>query len=277
MQNYTLHTHTVRFDGKNNVNDMVVRAKDLGFNTIGFSNHFIVHPAIKYSVLYHFALMHGYFRIYSSSFREAIAKFKIHYREIEEARKLYPEMRILSGMEVDFFDNDEWKKQFEETITILKPDYLIGSAHLVESDGLLLNTHDWEVATPEKQKIILEKYWTNVANAAASGLFNWMAHLDLPKKAGLGLEKEWTEFENRAVFSAAKSNTAIEINTSSYDRCGEPYPSNRILNMVKQHDVPVLLSDDAHNTKNIGRHFDKGQQLIKDLQLKTCELGQLIR
>ena len=92
----------------------------------------------------------------------------------------------------------------------------------------------------------------------------------MPKKVGLGRDEKWIEYESRAVESAAKSNTAIEINTSFYrDFCYEPYPSNRILQMAAQNYVPVLLSDDAHNAKDIGRHFDEAGQLIKNLKLKT--------
>ena len=277
QQKYTLHTHTIRFDGQNTIAEMVAQAKTSGFDTIGISNHFIVNPAIKNSKLYKYSVIGGYYYIYSSSFKEAIAKFKFHYKEIEKVRQLYPEMRILRGMEVDFFDNDEWKSEFDKTIKFLKPDYIIGSAHFVEQDGLLLNTHDWKVATPEKQKKILERYWTNVANAANSGLFNWMAHLDLPKKVGLGYDVQWTNFEKMAVESAAKSGTGIEINTSFYDRGDAPYPSERILNMVKQYDVPVLISDDAHNIQNIGRHFDKASDLIKQLNLRTFDIDSITR
>ena len=69
--------------------------------------------------------------------------------------------------------------------------------------------------------------------------------------------------------AAAKTNTAIEINTSFYrDYLYEPYPSNRILKMMAQNNVATLLSDDAHEIKNIGRHFDEASQLIKQFNLK---------
>jgi histidinol phosphatase-like PHP family hydrolase len=39
--------------------------------------------------------------------------------------------------------------------------------------------------------------------------------------------------------------------------------------MIADNGVAVLLSDDAHEAKNIGRHFDEAGQLIKDLNLKS--------
>lgn len=179
-------------------------------------------------------------------------------------------MKILRGMEVDFFHNIEWLNGYDKVIQILQPDYAIGSAHFIEHDGKLLNMHDWKNADLDTQDKLLSTYWTNIADAAASGLFKWMAHLDLPKKVGLGREEKWAEFESRALDSISKSNTAIEINTSFYrDYCYEPYPSNRILNMASKRNIPVLISDDAHEVKNIGRHFDEARRLMIDMKLRS--------
>ena len=269
---YTLHTHTIGFDGRDSVQAMVNRARDLGFKTIGISNHFIVYPGIKDTVMYPYSVQGGYSNIYSSSFEEALMRFILHYREIDSIQKQNPDIKILHGMEVDFFNKPEWLRGFKNAIKVLNPDYTIGSAHFIEYNGTLLNAHDWIKGDLQSRDNLLKTYWTNVANAAESGLFNWMAHLDLPKKVGLGREDKWAEFENRAITAAAQSNTAIEINTSFYrDFCYEPYPSNRILQMAAEQGVPVLVSDDAHEVKNIGRHFDEAQQLINTMELKRYD------
>lgn len=270
MQTYTLHTHTTGFDGRSSVQEMISRAKDLDFDTIGISNHFIVNPDIKRAKMYPYAVRDGYSKIYFDRFKDILPYFIAHYDEIEQAKSKNPDIKILRGMEVDFFSNIKWQKEFQHAISILKPDYIIGSAHFVEYNGKLLNSHDWAAADSDTQNTLLQTYWKNIALAAESGLFDWMAHLDLPKKVGLGREEKWAEFENRAVESIAKSKTAIEINTSFYrSHCYEPYPSNRILGMAKNHDVPVLISDDAHIVDNLGRHFGEATQLIKQFKLKT--------
>jgi HisJ family histidinol phosphate phosphatase len=271
-QNYTLHTHTVGFDGRDSVQAMVNRARDMGFKTIGISNHFIVNPEIKKTVMYPYAVRGGYSNIYSSSFEEVLLRFVPHYHEITTIQEQNPDMKILRGMEVDFFNDIKWLDGFENVMDILKPDYTIGSAHFVEYGGTLLNTHDWKNADESTRDKLLANYWINVRKAAESGLFTWLAHLDLPKKVGLGREEKWAEFESRAVEAAASSKTAIEINTSFYrEYCYEPYPSKRILEMAAQNDVPVIISDDAHETKNIGRHFDEARALIESLNLRTLK------
>ena len=103
-----------------------------------------------------------------------------------------------------------------------------------------------------------------------------MAHLDLPKKAGIGQSEKWAEHENIAVDVISKSGAAIEINTGHYrPYCYEPYPSNRILQMVSNYDIPVLISDDAHAVSQIGRHFDEAENLINQFKLKTYEPSTL--
>ena len=75
MQNFSLHTHTIGFDGKNTVEEMVRAAQNIGFKKLGISNHFIVHPNIKDSKMYAYSLRGGYHNIYNATFDEAIEKF----------------------------------------------------------------------------------------------------------------------------------------------------------------------------------------------------------
>lgn len=267
---YTLHMHTIGFDGRNSVAEMVNRARELGFDTIGISNHFIVNPDIKNTKMYSYSVRGGYSNIYSENFDEVLMRFVPLYYEIEHIAEQNPDIKILRGMEVDFFNNTKWLHGFERVMQILNPDYIIGAAHLVEYNGMLTNTHDWKKADKQTQDIFLKNYWNKVKNAAESGLFTFMAHLDLPKKVNLGRDEKWMDYENRAVESVAHTGGAIEINTSFYrSYLYEPYPSNRILEMIKNANVPVLISDDAHEVKNIGRHFDMAHQLITNFHLQT--------
>jgi len=269
MQKYSLHTHTIGFDGRNTVADMVERAREQGLHTLGISNHFIVYPGIKKSKMYEFAVRGGYSNMYASSFKEVLNRFIPHYLEIDAMREKYPDIRILRGMEVDFFNNQDWRNKFEQAIKILKPDYIIGSAHFIEYGDTILNAHDWVKADEETKDVLLKTYWTNVGNAAQSGLFTWMAHLDLPKKVGLGREDCWAEYENKVVEKAGKSNIAIEINTSFYKpECYEPYPSNRIMRMIQRENVHVLISDDAHQSKDLCRYFDEAENIIEIMNLR---------
>ena len=74
-QDFTLHTHTLGCDGKNTPAEMVARAAEMGMSAIGISNHFIVHPRIKESNFYPYAVRGGYSHMYTSSLDEIMARF----------------------------------------------------------------------------------------------------------------------------------------------------------------------------------------------------------
>lgn len=268
-QDFTLHTHTVGFDGRNTPAQMVARACEMGFRTIGISNHFIVYPGISRARMYWYARRGGYDGIYSESFDATIEKFRAHYAELDALAGKY-DIRILRGIEVDFFTYPTWRDGFERAVRILRPDYTIGSAHFVVHDGRLCNTHDAANAAPADQTAILNKYWENVAMAASSGLFTWMAHLDLFKKTGLGTGDQWAPAENRALDAIRDAGIGLEVNTSPYSaHYSEPYPGARIMRGVAARNIPVLVSDDAHAANQIGRDFERAEQFIAQMGVKN--------
>ena len=276
VQPFTLHTHTRGFDGRSSIAEMVNAARDHGIGQIGFSNHFIVHPEIKNAPLYPYSVRGGYSAIYSSSFDEAIEKFRRHYDELD-AYQAHSDVHLLRGMEVDYFDSPAWRDGFARAVEILKPDYCIGAVHFIEQDGKPHNMHD--IRNAELKYRLLVDYWTKVGRAASSGLFNWMAHLDLPKKVGLARGADWAAIEGAVVRAIARSGTAVEINTGLYrSTCYEPYPSPRILRAMADKNVPVLLSDDAHDASQIGRHFEEAKRLATECGIrKFADIRSLTR
>ena len=269
MQKFSLHTHTLGFDGQNTEEEMLAKAKNLGWTHIGFSNHFIVHPNIKKAPMYAYALKGGYQNIYSDSFDEAIAKFENHYRQIDEIQKT-TDIKILKGMEVDFFSYKGWREEFEKAIAYLKPDYLIGSAHFVEHCGVLYNSHDLKAAPIIEQNQLLHRYWQNERATAQSGLFTFLAHLDLMKKVGLGQGEEWQQEEQQTIKAIQKAGVGVELNTSYYKFGEEPYPGPRIIKKLAQLNIPILISDDAHAAGQLGNNFEKASE-----QAKACGVTKL--
>lgn len=262
MQRFSLHTHTVGFDGQNTVEEMVAQAQKLHWSKLGIANHLIVHPDVKKATFYTYACKGNYQNIYSSSFEEAMGKFSLLFQKIKsvEQKTHFP---IYKGMEVDFFDTPEWKNGFYQALKRLKPDCLIGSAHFVAYKGHLLNTHDMKKASAAEQTEILKIYWKNVRSAIKFGQFDFMAHLDLPAKVGLGQGKEWEKEEEKTVALLAACGGKAEVNTSALEKRQEAYPSCRILKLFAKYHIPVLLSDDAHCAAQMGWHYARATELIK--------------
>ena len=268
QQDFTLHTHTSGFDGINTPREMVARATDMGFKTIGISNHFIIHPDIAQSKFYKYAQAGNYASIYNVSLDAALKRFVPHYQELEDLASK-SQIRVLRGLEVDFFDHPDWYRDFLSAVKQLRPDYLIGSCHFVSYHGGLCNVHDIAAADVETQRKMLFQYWANVRTAARSGIFSWLAHLDLPVKVGLGKEPEWADVEACVLETMGTYRVPLEINTSGRFA---PYPSARILEMAAATNVPVLLSDDAHRVENIGRGFEGAARLAE-----SCGIKKLIK
>ena len=270
VQDFTLHTHTIEFDGKNSAAEMIAAARHAGFHTIGISNHFIVHPDVRRTKMYGAAVAGGYQSMYSSNFDEALEKFKPHYEYLSRLQAQNPDIRILRGMEVDYFPSTQWRDGFARSYEILKPDYLIGAAHFIEYGGTICNVHDMAMVDAKIRDEMLKIYWENVSRLGNVGLFNWLAHLDLPRKLGLGVSKKWADIHEDTVVSIANSRTPVEINTSGFHfDSSQPYPCNEIQKMLAAYHVPVLLSDDAHNINQIGSKFDVAATILRENGIKN--------
>ena len=267
-QDFSLHTHTNQFDGKNTVAEMVCAAKKAGLTTIGISNHFIVHPWVKQSHFYPYAVRGGYQNNYHDTIASAICQFQKNYEEINRIAA-QSDIRILRGLEVDFFPRLKWRLEFERALKILQPDYLIGACHLIEYQGCLCNVHDISHASRAHRIQMMKKYWENIGYAASSGLFTFMAHLDLPKKVGIAHATDWGRATDNALDIIADKKTPVEINTGGLDQCGTVYPSSDILQRLALADVPVIISDDAHHISQIRRHFDTAETLIASHDIKN--------
>ena len=264
--NYTLHTHTIGFDGRNTVPEMIEAARACGFKTIGFSNHFIVHPKIKKSKMYEYAVRGGYSNIYSENADQAIAKFSAHYGVVRDLREKYPDMNILCGMEMDWFQYPEWMDVANYAVTRLNPDYIIGAMHFIDrgADGIL-NVHDIKNADTRESGRLLREYYQNLMKLAEfdwrpmAFRFNWVAHFDLPRKVGLFCD----DMEDAALSALAKNGMPIEINTGLMENknYGPLGARARKIRQIVSAGVPVLVVDDAHDISRIGANFGVVEKL----------------
>ena len=260
---YTLHTHTVGFDGRNTPQEMVETAISRGFNTIGFSNHFIVHPNIKKSKMYKYAVLGGYRDIYSDNIEQTIDLFKPHYENVRALRAEYPNINILCGMEMDYFSYPNWAENMRYAVRELRPDYVIGAMHFIELDGEILNIHDIRDAGTPKSGRLLREYYQNLMRLAEfdwrnTGFrFNWIAHFDLPQKIGLS----YPDMEVAAIQALRRNSVPIELNTAQIKN-----PRYRLnpAAMGEIKNLPVVISDDAHGIGRIGADFDEVYETAKN-------------
>ena len=251
---YSLHTHTLGFDGRNTVEEMVLAARSRGIKTLGFSNHFILHPAVKKSPMYKYAERGGYSVIYSDNLDDLIARFSAHYATVRNLREKYSDMRLLCGMEMDWFKYADWGDMIGYAVRKLKPDYIIGAMHFIDrGEHGILNVHDIEKAGCIDSRRLLREYYQNIGemceyNWRGVGFdFNFFAHFDLPRKLGLRAP----DMEKYAIQTLVQHGFTIELNSSLM--MGARYDNVReSLHNIACANAPVVFSDDTHGANQIG-------------------------
>jgi histidinol-phosphatase (PHP family) len=184
-------------------------------------------------------------------------------------RKLANERNDLSiGVEADYFLGGE-----EELKALLAPyelDYVIGAVHFNEGWGF-----DNQAAMERFEQLDLlelyEKHFHVVKQAIASGLFEFIAHLDNMKVFGYRPDESLLKpYYNEVAAALKKANLATEINTGLAYRypVKEMCPSPTFLNTLFEHHVPITLSSDAHFPDDIGTFLDEAKQLAMSVGYK---------
>ena len=276
-QDFTLHTHTVGFDGKNTADEMINKAAECGMRTVGISNHFIVHPYVTQSAFYQHAALGGYSRIYNTTFDKALSEFKAHY-DVLDMIAFYKQnnITVLRGMELDLFDSRTWHDGYKRMQRGLKPDYIIGACHLIEYGGRLCNIHDIKNASDDNQDKMLAAYWQKVQWIAQSGLCTFLAHIDLPSRLGLGCDEKWIDAEQKTTDIIAQAKIPVEINTALYKYGTHPHPSPRIMKMCADKKIPMFLSDDAHHVSHVCKHFAEAKAYADNFGVNLVGLDKIL-
>lgn len=260
MQNFTIHCHTNAlgcFDGKSSAEEMICRAEDLGFEVIGISNHLIWHPNISDSSPMFF----------SDWAKTLDAQLRIKDEVLKAASK--SKIKVIFGAEADFFPSAEWRKGFEKLLSKVGYDYLIATTHFIRTadEKLLCNIyHLHELPSdlkPEEFSQMVRQHWLNVVASVESGYYDFLAHPDycICKIPDI---PEFDDYRWQIVEVLDKHKFPFEVNTKGYDLIGSQHPTTWMLKELCKRKVPVLLSDDSHHISQIGRHFEKAEQLLKE-------------
>jgi histidinol-phosphatase (PHP family) len=111
-------------------------------------------------------------------------------------------------------------------------------------------------------------YFDALGEAAASGLFDVLAHPDLVKvwgKAKPDPPRPPREYYELAMDRIAGADIAIEVSTAGLRKpVGEIYPARELLEMCVAAGKPVSLSSDAHEPEWIGHGYDRALDLLSE-------------
>jgi len=235
------HVHSCFSDGHDGLEACVERALELGLAELGFADHLA--PRCVGEM--------GYYGLDQARLEEYV-------KAVHKTASRYPELRLLCGLEVDFLP--EAMEEVEAVLGAYPFDYALCSVHFV--DGFAFNeaanrsSPGWQ--DPD---FVYRRYWVTLSEAAQSGLFDAVAHLDLPKRWGHRPGEDLGALEDEALGAIAAAAMAIEINTAGLDRhpVAEMYPAASLLRRARTAGVALTFGSDAHRATEVGSHFTEAR------------------
>lgn len=267
MINFNFHQHSNFSDGLDAPEKYVEKAIEFGFCALGFSEHSPLPFENPFSLKPKDV----------DSYIDTIDRLKIKY---DGRIKLYRalEMDYIPGLSDDF---SVWRKR-------CNTDYLIGSVHLVlPSTFKPAKENLWFTDGPKHETYDrgLEKFFEGDIRKAVKAFFNQtnqmietqdfdvLGHMDKIKMHNR--DRYFTEDElwyqklvDECLDLVKQKDLIVEVNTRGIykKRSKSLFPDDITLRKVKNLNIPVLISSDAHHPSELNLGF-------KDAQQKLVEKG----
>jgi len=264
----SLHTHTVFCDGKDDIETMCRAAFEKGLAAVGFSSHA---PVGKTGL--------------RSDWHMKDERLGEYLDEIAAARRRWQgKIAVYSGLEVDYIKG--LRSPLDSDIVGLGLDYTIGSVHYLVPPCGQPFTVDGPAGELEKgiaegyggdTEAMINAYWDAVAEMIALGGFDIIGHLDLIKKhsrlfpgmaADMVADKvadiHLLRTEEIAAAIAPFPGLVVEVNTGGLNRgyFAETCPSPSILRLLHRHNIPVIITSDAHKAADLDGNYETARQTL---------------
>lgn len=144
-----------------------------------------------------------------------------------------------------------------------KLDFVLGSVHFID---------DWAYDHPHfkaeyaKWDIdeLYERYFQEIKNLINKGVIDGLAHLDLIKIFGYRPNKNIKNYVEDVLKLIKKNNLTVELSTAGWRKpVNEIYPSEEIIGMVKELDIPITTASDSHTAKDLAHSYDRLYDIVK--------------
>jgi histidinol-phosphatase (PHP family) len=238
------HTHTARCGhARGTPSEYVAAARAAGLLAIGVADHLPLLPE------------------YDPELSMRACELGEYVAEVQGLKTAEPGF-VLLGIEADYRPDTVGEVR---TLLESRPfDYVIGSVH---------HLGDWGFDDPRQVdrygSTDIDEMWAQyfdlVGDAADTGLFTILGHLDLVKKFGYRATRSLDVELDQLLERIARAGVAVEINTAGLHKpVGEAYPSPEILRRLRVAGVPITFGSDAHGPEEVGRDFAHAVALARD-------------
>jgi len=182
------------------------------------------------------------------------------------------EVGLRLGIEADYLPGRE--EQLAALLDRYPFDYVIGSVHFIpRRRGGSADPHSYAAVDMEEFSIwrdgepaeeVWKRYFKLVGQAAATGLFDVIAHPDLVKLFGPRPKGDVRELFAPAIEGLRAGGCAVELSTAGLRKgLGEPYPSQELLAELVCAGVPIALSSDAHEPDQVGYAYPQAVAALR--------------
>lgn len=239
---YTLHAHTQFCDGRAEMEDFIKEAISNKFTIFGFTPHSPI-PI-------------------QSSCNMKMEDVDIYFHEVERLREKYPPIKILTGMEIDYLD-DNWgpSNDYFQSIPL---DFSIGSVHFIPNqDGEFVDIDGRYESFKCKMtdyfhndiRYVVETFFSQSQNMISKGNFDVIGHFDKIKHNGglycpnLEQENWYINLVNDLIDSIIESGVIVEINTKAWAQHQQLFPAQAHWKRLLKSNVPIIINSDVHYPK----------------------------
>lgn len=234
------HIHSTYSDGSSPPEDYISPAISAGLKEIGFAEHLTLFKE-------------------SLDWSMNASDTKFYFDHIKRLSKKTGEIIIKTGLEVDFYPGKE--DEISSFLSGTDLDYVIGSVHYMGDSTVDLGPEFYDGKNID---YLYKVYFDHVSAAAASGLFDIIAHCDLIRIFGFkpGFDPEYLYRQLARSFKI--HDVAFEVNTNGRNRpIGDFYPDRKFLGIFREENVPVCVNSDAHKPSRVGQYFDEAYELLR--------------
>ncbi|ELY70399.1 PHP domain-containing protein [Natrinema versiforme] len=174
-------------------------------------------------------------------------------RGIERLREEF-DLEVYDAVEMDYDPRDE--DAIDAFLAEANFDYAIGSVHDIGGNNVQVASNFAAMSDAERDAVT-DEYFETLIELVESELFDIAAHADLLERTP-PLRGRATEEQYRQVAQAfADSRTVPEINAGRALTDAEVvHPSERLLSILREHDVAVTVGTDSHRPSEIPDRAD---------------------
>ncbi|MGE5391939.1 MAG: histidinol-phosphatase HisJ family protein [Deltaproteobacteria bacterium] len=177
---------------------------------------------------------------------------------LDRVAVIHSDLLIRRGLEVDYIPGRE--DAIKDMLKGKNLDYVIGSVHFING---------WGFDNPEHRSLfdskdideVYQEYFDLVEQAAKTGIFDIIGHIDLVKIWGhRPVQKGIMHYLDPVLKSIKQNGLVVEINSAGLRKpVGEMYPQREVLDAIFASNIPITLGSDAHHPHQVGEGLEQAR------------------